>query len=230
MTSYPLRKVMYKPETTGRMLKWTIEIGQFEVDYKPRTAIKGHALADFILEFPPTKKWIRGGFIVIPEINREYQAKGPRTELYLMCEKRIIGMFHEVRLELITGRHNEGADKLEKLGSRHEATLLGVVPLDIQRRPNMPLHEIISIVSGLDTTWMTLILAYLKEGLLLDIKNETRRMRYKVARYVIYDRTLYRREFNVPLLKCIDGNECNYILREVHEGICGNHLGGSSLA
>jgi len=32
------------------------------------------------------------------------------------------------------------------------------------------------------------------------------------------------------LLKCIAGEECNYILREVHEGICGNHSGGSSLA
>ena len=32
------------------------------------------------------------------------------------------------------------------------------------------------------------------------------------------------------MLKCIDGDECNYILREVHEGICGNHSGGSSLA
>ena len=35
---------------------------------------------------------------------------------------------------------------------------------------------------------------------------------------------------NTPLLKYIDGDECNYILREVHEGICGNHSGGSSLA
>lgn len=34
------------------MLKWAIEFGQFDLDYKPRIAIKGQALADFILEFP----------------------------------------------------------------------------------------------------------------------------------------------------------------------------------
>ena len=43
---------MHKPEVTGRMMKWAIELGQFDLDYKPRTAIKGQALADFILEFP----------------------------------------------------------------------------------------------------------------------------------------------------------------------------------
>ncbi|XP_074337271.1 uncharacterized protein LOC141674466 [Apium graveolens] len=33
------------------MLKWGIELGQFDLEYCPRTAIKGQALADFILEF-----------------------------------------------------------------------------------------------------------------------------------------------------------------------------------
>ena len=28
-----------------------IELGQFDVNYRPRTVIRGHALADFITEF-----------------------------------------------------------------------------------------------------------------------------------------------------------------------------------
>ncbi|XP_074348312.1 uncharacterized protein LOC141687064 [Apium graveolens] len=92
-----------------------------------------------------------------------------------------------------------------------------------ERRPNVPEHEVGSLSDNLGSTWMTHILAYIKEGSLPDEKNEARRIRYKDARYVIYDGVLYRRGFNVPLLKCIDGDECNYILREVHEGICGNH-------
>ena len=34
-TSYPLKQVMHKPETSGRMLKWTIELSQFDIEYKP---------------------------------------------------------------------------------------------------------------------------------------------------------------------------------------------------
>lgn len=38
-TSYPLRQIMHKPEATGRMLKWAAELGQFDLEYKPRSAI-----------------------------------------------------------------------------------------------------------------------------------------------------------------------------------------------
>ncbi|XP_074337238.1 uncharacterized protein LOC141674430 [Apium graveolens] len=50
-TAYPLRHILHKPESSGRMLNWAIELGQFNLEYCPRMAIKGHALADFILEF-----------------------------------------------------------------------------------------------------------------------------------------------------------------------------------
>ena len=50
-TSYPMRHILHKPEASGRMLKWAIELGQYDLEYVSRTAIKGQALADFILEF-----------------------------------------------------------------------------------------------------------------------------------------------------------------------------------
>ncbi|XP_074342944.1 uncharacterized protein LOC141680682 [Apium graveolens] len=39
--------------------------------------------------------------IVVYQINGGYQAKGPRTEIYLKSAQRIIARFNEVRLELI---------------------------------------------------------------------------------------------------------------------------------
>ncbi|XP_074370379.1 uncharacterized protein LOC141711645 [Apium graveolens] len=50
-TAYSLWNILHKSESSGRMLKWVIELGQFDLEYCPRTAIKGQALADFILEF-----------------------------------------------------------------------------------------------------------------------------------------------------------------------------------
>ncbi|XP_074327726.1 uncharacterized protein LOC141665638 [Apium graveolens] len=50
-TAYPLRQVLHKPESSGRMLKWVVELGQLDLEYVPRTAIKGQALADFLLKF-----------------------------------------------------------------------------------------------------------------------------------------------------------------------------------
>ncbi|KAK3007246.1 hypothetical protein RJ639_016077 [Escallonia herrerae] len=46
----PLRKVLLSPEASGRLVNWFVELGEFEIQYKPRTAIKAQALADFIIE------------------------------------------------------------------------------------------------------------------------------------------------------------------------------------
>ena len=51
LTDQPLRQVLQKPEAAGRLLKWAVELGQFDISYLPRAAIKGQALADFITEF-----------------------------------------------------------------------------------------------------------------------------------------------------------------------------------
>ena len=32
-------------------MKWTIELREFDIRYKPKTAIKGQILADFVMEF-----------------------------------------------------------------------------------------------------------------------------------------------------------------------------------
>ncbi|KAL5548054.1 hypothetical protein UlMin_003285 [Ulmus minor] len=53
-TKFPLKQVFQKPDASGRLAKWSIELGKFDIQFKPRTAIKGQALADFIVEFTYT--------------------------------------------------------------------------------------------------------------------------------------------------------------------------------
>ena len=48
---YPMKQVLHKPEVSGRLMKWAIELSEFDIRYKPKTAIKGQILADFIMEF-----------------------------------------------------------------------------------------------------------------------------------------------------------------------------------
>lgn len=39
------------------------------------------------------------------------------------------------------------------------------------------------------------------------------------------DGALYRRSYLGPSLKCIDTDKANYFIREIHEGLCGIHMG-----
>ena len=50
-TEYPMKQVLHKPEVSGRLMKWAIELSEFDIRYKPKTAIKGQVLADFVMEF-----------------------------------------------------------------------------------------------------------------------------------------------------------------------------------
>ena len=51
LTDQPMRQVLHKPESSGRLVKWAIELSEFDVRFKPRTTIKGQILVDFIAEF-----------------------------------------------------------------------------------------------------------------------------------------------------------------------------------
>ena len=47
----PLRKAMNNLEAAGRLVLWAIELGEFDIQYRPKTAIKAQALTGFIAEF-----------------------------------------------------------------------------------------------------------------------------------------------------------------------------------
>ncbi|GKE05213.1 reverse transcriptase domain-containing protein [Tanacetum coccineum] len=44
--------VLSRPEVTGRLQKWSIELGEYAIHYRPRVSVKGWILADFIVEGP----------------------------------------------------------------------------------------------------------------------------------------------------------------------------------
>ena len=52
---YLIKQVLHKPETSGRLMKWALELSEFDIRYKPKRAIKGQFLAYFVMEFTPVE-------------------------------------------------------------------------------------------------------------------------------------------------------------------------------
>jgi len=50
MTDQPLRQTLQKPDASGRLVKWSVELSEFDLSYRPRGAIKAQALVDFMVD------------------------------------------------------------------------------------------------------------------------------------------------------------------------------------
>ena len=60
-------------------------------------------------------------------------------------------------------------------------------------------------------------------------KGAARKLKVRAVRFVLIKDVLYKRGFSRPYLRCLGNEEADYVIRKVHEGICGNHLGSRSL-
>ena len=143
---------------------------------------------------------------------------------YLEKVLRLVKKFKEANFVQIPREENVETDVLAK-----EA--LTIEPIDefdeVQYVPSIDLLEVQQIEDR--KNWMTPIVSYLKDGKLLEMKDEARKLKVRAARYVLMDEVLYKRGFSQPYLRCLAPDEANYVLREIHEGACGNHSGARSL-
>nr|CAN71093.1 hypothetical protein VITISV_000384 [Vitis vinifera] len=51
LTDQPLRNILHKPDLTGRMLQWAIELSKFRIEFQPRLSMKGQVMVDFVLKY-----------------------------------------------------------------------------------------------------------------------------------------------------------------------------------
>ena len=162
--------------------------------------------------------------MVMGQVNKTYEAKEGRMRKYLEKVLLLVKKFKEANFIQIPMEENVEANVLAKEASATE-------PMDefdeVQYVPSIDLPEVQQIEDR--ENWMTLIVSYLKDGKFPEGKDEARKLRVRTARYILMDEVLYKRGFSQPYLRCLAPDKANYVLREVHEGACGNHSGARSL-
>jgi hypothetical protein len=77
---------------------------------------------------------------------------------------------------------------------------------------------------------MTPIISYIQGWVLPNDRHEARRLKVRASRFVILQGILYKKGFSLPYLRCLTPVEAEYVLKKIHEGICGNLLGARSLS
>ena len=107
-----------------------------------------------------------------------------------------------------------------------------VLPVELMITPSKVLSfvQLLPLIDGIDiqeigfeSDWATPIASYLKDGTLPDGKKAARKLKVQAARFILIKNVFYKKGFSRLYLRCLSPKEVDYVIREVHEGICRNH-------
>ncbi|KAL0455997.1 UNVERIFIED_CONTAM: hypothetical protein Slati_0938900 [Sesamum latifolium] len=165
--------------------------------------------------------------LVVEQVTGGFEARTPEMKRLKEEVLRRMGRFVRCRLSQIPRRENSKADELVRMGSHlcdirtQHVTLLAVRPEGRTRESNI----VSSPPSG---SWMDNIRGYLETGNLPEDKGEAQRIKKISSRFFLEGGI--QKSFSKPILKCLNPEEAWEVMRKIHEGSCGNHTGGRSLA
>ncbi|KAJ9539491.1 hypothetical protein OSB04_032224 [Centaurea solstitialis] len=168
--------------------------------------------------------------LVVNQVNGDFQAKDSKMMTYLEIAKESIARFEEFTIEQIPRDLNVQADALANMGSAFSEPTLDIIPIIHLMTSSIESKEKVQMVEEV-YNWSLDIWNYLKYDRLPNDKMEARKTRSKASRYTVFEGKLYRRSTSGLILRCITSKgHMNQILQEMHDGECGNHFGGRSLA
>ena len=168
--------------------------------------------------------------LIVRQIEDTYEVKGEKMVLYLKKVRKLLKIFVLVQVRHIPRAENSRADALAKLATASQEDISKWTPVEHLVEPSIDLTDAEVSPVTLEPSWMDPIWDYLIGGLLPSDPKEAAKLRMRLARFTVHKGRLYKRGFFAPMLKCIEGRDVDYVLKEVHEGVCGNHIGARALA
>ncbi|KAA3458801.1 hypothetical protein EPI10_013371 [Gossypium australe] len=233
----PLNYMMDSTTLNGRMERWQILLFEFDIVYVNQKAIKGSAIAEFLasraledyeplsFDFPneelmyvatteecPWKLNFDGASNAVGNgigailLKGEWEKRDPKLSDYQKIVLELIEEFDEITFNYLPRDENQMADALATLASM------------IKERDDHP--------------WYHDVLRYVKSREYSEhaTENDKRKLKRLASDYVLDGGILYKRRKDQVLLRCIDAIEARKILEEVHEGVCGTHANGFTMA
>ncbi|XP_075645793.1 uncharacterized protein LOC142616942 [Castanea sativa] len=142
-----------------------------------------------------------------------------------------MGNFDTVKIERIARGQNRHADSLATLASSIADEVPRLIRVELVLEPSISTRALIVQVTKAERCWIDPIIDFLSEDRTLEYEKEAAKVRRTAARYWLSaDRKLYRRSFEGPYLQCLRPDQAKELLAKLHEGVCGSHVGGHSLA
>ncbi|GJU39558.1 reverse transcriptase domain-containing protein [Tanacetum coccineum] len=163
--------------------------------------------------------------LVASQINGAYEASNGSMIKYLAKARKYISEFKTFSIENIPRGSNQKADVLSKLATVPFHHLTKEILVEVLNERSTEILEVQTIVEEEGDNWMTPIIKYLEEGVVPSDNNEARALRAKIGQYTMESGVLFKKGYLIPMLRCVGPLQANYVIREIHMGSCGMHMG-----
>ncbi|GJZ88435.1 reverse transcriptase domain-containing protein [Tanacetum coccineum] len=308
ITDQPVKNILNNTEAFGKLAKYAVEFGAYNITFIPRNTVKGQVLAYFLSEAPEgekedlyfrmpeappeeddTESWtlftdeasspkgLGAGLVLIgpsgskytyalrptfpstnneaeyeallaglriarqmnisnievkvdsklvaSQINGSYEANNDSMIRYLAKAKEYASGFKSFSIKKIPRNMNQKADVLSKHASVAFNHLTKEVLVEVLNERSKEGQKVQSIVEEEWGNWITPIKQCLEEGIWPKDKNEARCLRVKIGQYTMESEVLFKKGYLIPMLRYVGPLQANYVIREIHMGSCGMHVG-----
>jgi ribonuclease HI len=168
--------------------------------------------------------------VISGHIDKSCKARDPKLEKYLDTVQRLEASFEGFSVKNIPRGENEHADLLAKSAAQG-LPLPSEVFFETIKAPSVDLLEraVLNISPVYSEDWRTKIMSFLQGNFLSDDETYNKRIAARARPYVIIEGDLYKHGVYSPLLKCLSRAEGIELMKEMHAGLCGSHIGSRPL-
>ncbi|GKV08871.1 hypothetical protein SLEP1_g20442 [Rubroshorea leprosula] len=171
--------------------------------------------------------------LVVGQVNGSCDIRDPQLGRYASVVNRLKSAFVHFQIDKIPRTDNHRADELSKLASSQDLNPQRSTIVEILDTPSYTDSGVECQLLSTDPSapsWTTPLIKYLQSGELPEDQSVAKLVKRRAAHFTLLDNQLYKRAASMPLLRCLTPYEAEYTVREVHEGVCGTHIGGRTLA
>ncbi|GKV01527.1 hypothetical protein SLEP1_g14076 [Rubroshorea leprosula] len=215
-TDLPLRKILQKPELSSRLIGWSVEL-TIKEEKAPE-----HLVWVLYVDGAANIEGLGAGAVLLgPDGFKSEHAlrfKFQTTNNAAEYEALIYGLklASELKVQSIQDVNPQRSTIVEVLDAPSYTDFAVECQL-LSTNPSTP-------------SWTTPLINYLQSGELPEDLSIAKVIKRRAAHFTLIDNQLYKRAASMPLLRCLTPYEAEYAVREVHEGVCGTHIGGKTLA
>ncbi|CAN1248849.1 Transposon Tf2-9 polyprotein [Linum perenne] len=170
--------------------------------------------------------------IVVNQLSGMYEVREETLVPYNDQAKIALKAFETTEIHQVAREDNVHADALSKL-----ATALSFEDGRMITVENEKEGECMVISDQTNTTppaafptdWRAPIRTFIETDALPADRALATNVRRRAARCILLDGEMYRKSSAGPYLRCLNDEEASFTLREIHQGVCGMHIGAKSL-